>query len=774
MEWVRKVMFGALGGFVGGALIGIYEAVIVSAGGGLEEFGVFSFATLSYGLLGSLAGAGWGLGTCVIPFFGRQAEAVLPVSAALVAALLDIVVTRFRVIRDVFGESLPLASTSGIAVHVGLVVAAAVLFFVVYRVMSGAVHKRGGMAGVIAAGGLLVFGYAANVTLNAVGGPSPVVVAPATGSGSSALLIITDTLRPDYIGPYGSEHTKTPALDALAKDSVVFDNAYAQSSWTRPSVASILTSLYAASHSVMHKTDLLPDDVTTLAEVMQEQGRRTAGFVTNINVAPSFQFQQGFQEYSYLAPDFFFGATDSASKLSLYGGMRLIRERFLSSSKAVQNYYQDAGTVNASGLPWLDGIGDQPFFTLVHYMDPHDPYFEIPYNGNAVARVDTPNPDPSQAEHLSQLYAANIEYLDGFIGEIVEQLKAAGRYESTVIALVADHGEEFYEHQGWWHGTTLYDEQMHVPMIIKRLEGASAGSRVEDLVRLIDVAPTLLAAVGGQAPSSFQGRDLFGGGEAPRAVYAEEDHEGNVLEAIRTDRWKLIVANEDNPRGLPTTALFDLREDPGERNNLADGEPERVLTLTADMESLRALASSQAVGGATGELDDAAARATASLGLHGVGMLLVVGWDGASFDVLGDWIDSGELPTLRSLLEAGAARPLRSTVPAVTFPAWTTFMTGARPDYHGVTDFTLPRGDGYGVLFANSTFPSRSHHLEPDEFGRIACGRVWFSGHVSRRASERVAGVWLRHALRQQRKPGGGLAGGSPRPAAATLRGPWP
>jgi arylsulfatase A-like enzyme len=619
MDFIKRVLAGCVGGFIGGAIVGVDEAIIVAAVSDLTEFWALWFGAISYGFFGAVMGAGWGFATLVTgAIFSRLKElpTVMGSAAGIVVALLGMVVGRFRIIRDVFSESLAIGSTQGIIVHVGLIVFGIVAFFAVTRWMSASVEKRGAVAaGGLWAGVVLGFALVASFALTAVaGGEDAADPGQATADGPNVLLFIADTTRADHLGPYGASDVKTPALDQLAADSVVFQNAFAHSSWTRPSIATILTSLYASSHQVMHKTDLLPDDVVTIAESMKDGGYRTSGFVTNINVAPSFNFQQGFDSYRYLSPSFFFGATDSGSKLSLYSGMRLIRERFLSKTKFVENYYQDGVTVNARAVPWLETNGSEPFFTLVHYMDPHDPYFEIPYNGKAVARVEEPHPDGARAKELRDLYIANIEYLDQFIGQVLDQLRTAGVYDDTVIAFVSDHGEEFYEHEGWWHGTTLYDEQIHVPLILKRAKNVGAGGRVSDLVGMIDVMPTLLAAAGVEVPSSAQGRDLFGATTAPTAVYAEEDHEGNILESIRSSEWKLIIANEGNPRGVESLELYNVAADPGETNNLASSKSDVVGRLQNELETLRSLAGASAVTGSTGALDAADEERLRALG----------------------------------------------------------------------------------------------------------------------------------------------------------------
>jgi len=616
MNFVTRLIAGILGGFAGGALAGIGESVVIAATSEITEYWLFLFGAASYGLIGAAIGGGWSVVSGILPPL-RSKEASAASSTALPAALLGLVVGRFRIIRDVFSESLPLLSGTGIGVHVGLLVGAGLVYLLVAGAVRRGASRRGPIGATLRASiAVLAVGALASVAANVAvgGGAQPSAESPSTAKGPNVILIIADTLRADHVSVYDASHVSTPAIDSLAADGVVFEKAFAQSSWTRPSIATILTGLYPGSHSVMHKTDLLPNDVVTLAEAMKQAGYRTSGFVTNINIAPSFNFQQGFDEYRYLSPDFFFGATDSGSKLALYSLMRLIRERFLSQQKFVEHYYQDAHTVNEASLPWLLGHENERFFVLIHFMDPHDPYFEIPYNGRAVARVDTPNPAPERADELRTLYASNVAYMDDFLAKLFATLREKGLYDDTVIAFTADHGEEFHEHGGWWHGTTLYEEDVHVPLIIKPAGKGADSRRESSFARLIDVTPTLLAAAGVATPAAVQGRDLFGTTSVPSAVYAEEDHEGNVLASIRNADWKLIIANEGNPRGLAPVELYDLRTDPDERTNVAAKEPQRVAELRRDLEALAAASRSSAVKGSTSALDAADEERLRALG----------------------------------------------------------------------------------------------------------------------------------------------------------------
>ena len=261
--------------------------------------------------------------------------------------------------------------------------------------------------------------------------------------------------------------------------------------------------------------------------------------------------------------------------------------------------------MNGVAFDFLDRHAKSRFFLFTHYMDPHDPYFEHPYNGNAVARV-AGEPEESRAEELRALYKGEIEYLDGNVGKLFDKMKNLGIYDDTLIVLTADHGEEFMEHGGWWHGLTLYDEQIAVPLLVKWPLGSGGlgVGNAEEVARLIDVAPTLLAAVGAEIPAEMQGVDLAApiSGRSPKdlEVYSEEDHEGNVLWALRTRETKLINANEGNPRGLPTRELFNLDQDPGELDNLLE-EGDSWTGVEAELamhaEAQRAAAESGAVAG---------------------------------------------------------------------------------------------------------------------------------------------------------------------------------
>jgi arylsulfatase A-like enzyme len=185
------------------------------------------------------------------------------------------------------------------------------------------------------------------------------------------------------------------------------------------------------------------------------------------------------------------------------------------------------------------------------------------------------NPDPDKFKALmSAAYNTEIEYLDAYLGRLFEGLKQRGGYDDTLIVFVADHGEEFNDHQGWWHGYTLYDEVVHVPILLKLPGNQHGGTRNTELARIIDLPPTMLHLAGLEKGKEMAGQTLYdrSGVFTNAAIgfsYAENDFEGNTLQAVRTKERKLIHANEDNVSNLEAVELYDVVNDPREQTNLA-------------------------------------------------------------------------------------------------------------------------------------------------------------------------------------------------------------
>ncbi len=600
-------------GILAGILIGLTEAFVIGAGGFGEDSQVLWFGPFVYALILGGLGAVGGAVLSVLPMREDEVRSWVP-ALGLTATLVPfgLIIAIFRLRRDVYLEQMP-----PIPVLLGIVAVGAVVAVLLLTVGRRFFGSSGGMISrPLPAVGLLL----AVMALGALLGPSGASEVPAVraeipahlGDKPNVVLVVVDTLRADYLGAYGDPRGLSPNIDGVGAEGAIWE-AFGQSSWTKPSVATILTSLYASSHGAMSKPSVLPD-VTTLADAMQEQGYTTSGFVSNINLAPSFNFQQGFDEYTYFAPDYLFGAEESSSKLVIYSILRVVNFK-LFKDRYVEQYYQDSRTVNDAALPWIERHKDDRFFALLHYMDPHDPYFTHPYDGKGIARVENQNPPPEFAAEMKELYAGEIAYMDESFGHLVEKLRELGLYDDTLIILTADHGEEFQEHGGWWHGTTLYNEQIAVPLITKFPAGTYISGRPTGVARLLDVSPTILSAAGAPLPDEWQGADLGEGIPASRAAFAEEDHEGTIITAIRKGPTKLIRAQAGNPRGLPEVALFDVEGDPGEQRNLAEERSVEISELDQEIIAISTGASADAVeGGGDVEMDDATRDRLRALG----------------------------------------------------------------------------------------------------------------------------------------------------------------
>jgi arylsulfatase A-like enzyme/uncharacterized membrane protein YbhN (UPF0104 family) len=587
-------------GILAGLLIGVTETAVIAAGGFGTDAQVLWYGPLAYasllGVLGMLGGGVLGL----LPMDESDVRGWVP-SLGLIGLLipLGLAITVFRLRRDVFAEQMPPAPVLlGVLGAAGVV--ALLLFFLgprLFRSRLGRIVQPAlalGMLAVVTLGGAV---------LSRVAGPTgaaaatPPAVPSALSDRPNLLLVMVDTLRADHLSCYGSD-VDTPNLCSLADGAGSRLQAFSHSSWTKPATATLLTSLVPSSHGAMSKPAVLPEAVDTVAEVLAERGYTTGGIVSNINLAESFGFAQGFDEYHYLGPDYLFGASESSSKLILYQIGRSVLFKFRKGLR-FGDFYQDSEVVNEVAFDWLERHRDSRFFLFLHYMDPHDPYFTHPYDGYGIARVSNQNPDPEHAAEMQELYKGEIRYLDQNFGRLLERLRELGLEDDTLIVLTSDHGEEFQEHGGWWHGMTLYDEQVHVPLLVRWPQGWQGPAETEQLVRGIDVAPTLIRAAGASPPQSMQGIGLREAGarsEKDRMAFLEEDHEGNVLRGVRTAEWKLIEANPDNPRGLAAVELYELEGDPGESENLAEERAAILSELAAHTEAQEQLARSQAAG----------------------------------------------------------------------------------------------------------------------------------------------------------------------------------
>ena len=378
------------------------------------------------------------------------------------------------------------------------------------------------------------------------------------------VLYVVDTVRADRLGVYGYDKPTSPRLDAFAEDGIVFENAWAQSSWTRPSVASMFTGLLPPAHRAVGRRSVLPEEAVTLAEILAANGYVGMGLVRNPNVGRAFGFAQGFTR---------FRSEDRERDETMLDRVRL----------------------------WLDERegNKQPFFLFLHAIDPHGPYDPAPEFEEMFGAGGAPEhyrtvryllglnsgevePEPETVDLLSRLYDAEVAQNDRAFGELLDELSVRGLVEDTAVVYVSDHGEEFAEHGRWEHGLSLYEEVLRVPLVM-RLPGVSP-RRMEVPAQHVDVLPTLLAYLGIEAPST-DGRDLLAPrrrGDDPPDVYTHLDVDGHRAASVIRGRYKLVLPQSPSQGTEPM--LFDLEADPGELEDLAADRPdivERMLGLLA-------------------------------------------------------------------------------------------------------------------------------------------------------------------------------------------------
>lgn len=616
---------------IAGALVGLSEAMYILGGASTGEYGALLYATVLYGILGLCGGIGIGGGLWVLSLVKLRFadDRVFTLGFLGIFCGLGLVITRYVANKAVYLEQgvptngmLVILGVYGTVGLVGLWLGRIMLTqtpFKILQTLRGALAAYGGLVVLTA-----VFSFSPEGNSRAASMAPDREQSEALAERPNILLIMVDTLRADHLGSYGFPDPISPRMDDLAADGVVFERAYAAASWTRASTASLFTSMPPSGHTCDVKVAMLPDEVTTIAELLQDQGYITAGLPNNINVTRSFNFHQGFDFFEYQAPEYIAGATESSSQLSMYNVVRKIRDRLTGGKKRVEDYYQPADVVLGNTQEFITANQDRRWFSFIHLMEPHDPYFERPFTGEGVGRAEMEFPPPELEGAIRKAYQQEITWMDTELGKFFDWMKAEGLYDNTMILLTSDHGEEFLEHGGWWHGTTLYDEQIHIPLIVKLAESKWAGTRVPWQVRQLD-APATMALLGGAVlPMEWQGDDLFEedfeetlavltGGAASadagatatedddvdvdaappaptkaelidhreRVVLSEENFEGNVLSSIRKDGFKYIRANEGNPRGLQTEEMYNVVADPGEQDNIAGKNG----TVQADLSS---------------------------------------------------------------------------------------------------------------------------------------------------------------------------------------------
>ena len=396
-----------------------------------------------------------------------------------------------------------------------------------------------------------------------------------------ALVILVDTLRRDALGCYGHAGDPTPNIDALAAAGTRFEQAIASSGWTLPSIASILTASPPTLHKALgKKTRLTPitPDLPTAAELLREHGVATAAIANAAFLSPLLGLDRGFERFDH--------------------------------EPAFNDHIRRADQSVDLALALMEERQASEFFLLLHLFDPHLDYdapdgFAEPFVG---ARREPAPPISMQdclalqraqgklapkAEDIAYVrgqYEAEVAFVDRALGRLFDGMRELGLFEDCLIVLVADHGEEFWEHRGLEHGHSLYDELVRVPLIVRGLDsGRQPLAVVESQVRTLDLMPTVLEHFGLAFPGSPEGRSLspliYGQDGTDRAAWIEGTLYGNDRSGLRGPRYKYILSQRaDGQRG---EELFDWRTDEGETRNLIESRPEQAAEMRAAYERTR-------------------------------------------------------------------------------------------------------------------------------------------------------------------------------------------
>jgi len=413
------------------------------------------------------------------------------------------------------------------------------------------------------------------------------------GRQPNVVVFLIDTLRADRLGVYGYDKPTSPRIDALARQSTVFTHCYAAAPWTLPSVVSLMTSQFSCEHGVVIDGQAVSTSTKTVAERMKQAGYQTASFYANPYAGPISGLDRGFDHCAF-------------------------------------HRFADGEVLDA----WLDTAGDEPFFLYIHNIEPHDGFLApqrlvAEFGSVPQARMDaigkmlqkyrqltradfaagrpvgtTDNTDEQTqlmrqlAGHLDEInvmYDAAVRLADERVGSVIDALKRRGVWDDTIFIVTADHGQEFYEHGGWQHDQSEYEELVHVPLIVRQPPGTAHVDKLDAIVSLVDVAPTLTGALGLESPPTWRGRSWYAA-LRPGAPPVPDDNP--VIPSIRINRKKYyrpykesrgdtnIVARLGSWKGIHDVEidkyeLYDLAADPGEQHDVAADHPDLVAQLRA-------------------------------------------------------------------------------------------------------------------------------------------------------------------------------------------------
>jgi len=431
-----------------------------------------------------------------------------------------------------------------------------------------------------------------------------------------------DSLRPDFLSCYGYDKKTSPNIDRIAHESVVFTNAFAQSTWTRPSGASLLTSTYPSVHGVLTVDDMLPDSLPTLPEQLKQHGFHTIAISAIGNISPDFGFGRGFDRFIELYKDN--NLVERRHTIDVRDAGRSLHFRIESNQVPI-------ATSEDINLSLFESLGKKNLhnsFILIWSIDTHSPYF---HRDPSLARAIDPSlaiwspkeimsmKTENELQRLKLLYEDMVFYNDHFIGKLMEGLQEMKLWEDTMFILTGDHGEAFSEHGVNSHGWGApFDELVRIPLIMKFPHSEFHGL-FDELVQEIDIAPTILDYLSLKNTGQFwQGRSVMpiiqSRKEINSVVFVEAQHRPELpsFTAVRTKEYKYIeltpgklqrkgLAKEFRQRLIWLAAkprmLFDMQNDPLEKQNIAKTEKETMDRLRIHMKDFKEQCKKITLGG---------------------------------------------------------------------------------------------------------------------------------------------------------------------------------
>lgn len=451
----------------------------------------------------------------------------------------------------------------------------------------------------------------------------------AAADAPNVFVVIIDTLRHDRAsGDTGRR--LMPTLSALSDGGTNFSRAYVQATWTKPSVASIFTSLFPSTHQANLRRDRLSQEPATLATVFNGAGYDTAAFSANPWISPAFGFGRG-------VGHFFESDRESFTRLVMLLRILKTPDRMTASKpisatlRAVETLYgvrtsrknncERDLAIAGDFENWVGGKTDRPLFAYFHLMSPHIPYLppgreqEYPASEQVRLLLSREPLAPDRHRLLVSLYEDSVRHADTVLAALLATIERAGTGRSSLVVVSSDHGEEFFEHGRWGHGKSHYEELSHVPMIVSG-PGFEPGGKVDRPVMAVDILPTLAAAARpGPAPEVWEGAPMDSdesGDGTVREVMGELIREGGFETSMLLSGLDKYIETKDGLGHQTRHELYDLAVDPGETDNLYAVGPG---DWAARLESRRAQSRAKKVEAAAQiELDDAQREKLEALG----------------------------------------------------------------------------------------------------------------------------------------------------------------